>query len=255
MDYDALLELATEVGFRLLKSGGEIYRVEESIVRLLQAYDVPGAEVFAIPNCIIASAVTPEGKTITRVRRVPAHGTDIDALEAYNGLCRTLCRETPELPEAARALKEAEGGLRQYTLWGRLAGCFATTFFFCLFFRGTWRDALCAGVCGMVICLCQSFMEKRGTNIFFKTLACAAVSALLALALTGIGAGQNVDRITIGALMVLVPGVAITNAMREIMAGDMVSGLSRAAEAVLIATAIAVGTGIAMGLPRLFLGV
>ena len=70
---------------------------------------------------------------------------------------------------------------------------------------------------------------------------CSALAAFLALALVEAGLGESVDIVTISALMVLVPGVALTNAMREIMAGDTFSALSRTADAILAASAIALG--------------
>ena len=80
------------------------------------------------------------------------------------------------------------------------------------------------------------------------------MSAFVALALTAAGIGQNSDSIIIGALMALVPGIAFTNAMRDIMAGDMVAGISKAAEALLIGAAIALGTALALGLIRMLMG-
>ena len=77
MDYDKLLNLGTELGCRLMESGAEIYRVEESVRRLLTAYGVE-PQVFAIPNCLIVSVNTPEGHPLTRMCRIPAHGTDIE---------------------------------------------------------------------------------------------------------------------------------------------------------------------------------
>ena len=254
MDYDALLELSCEIGFRLMQSGAEIYRVEESIRRILEAYEPQSAEVFAIPNCIITTLVTPEGKPLTRMRRMPSHGTDVDRLEQYNALCRAICADKPDLPEMKKRLKATEGKKRTYSGWQIMLAYFTATAFFSFFFGGTWRDALCAGICGIAIWAAVDFMAKRGTNLFFRTAASAAVSAVIALGLTALGFGQNIDRITIGALMMLVPGVAITNAMREIMGGDMVAGLSRVAEGVLIATAIALGTGVAMSLSRFLWG-
>ena len=62
------------------------------------------------------------------------------------------------------------------------------------------------------------------------------------------GLGHNPDFITIGALMILVPGIAFTNAMRDIMAGDLTSGVNKVVEALLIATAIALGTGFVLSL-------
>ena len=60
------------------------------------------------------------------------------------------------------------------------------------------------------------------------------------------------DVVTISTLMVLVPGMALTNAMREIMAGDIISGLSRAADSILTAAAIAIGTAVGQALGGFF---
>ena len=96
MDYDKLLTLGTDLGRLLMESGAEIFRVEESVIRLLSAYGAR-PQVFAIPNCLIVSITTPEGHPITRMDRIPAHGTDIELLERCNALCRQLCRELPPL--------------------------------------------------------------------------------------------------------------------------------------------------------------
>ena len=102
--------------------------------------------------------------------------------------------------------------------------------------------------------LSHRLMTRLGANLFFRTIAGGAASALAAVALTRLGVGQNQDLIIIGALMALVPGIAMTNAMRDIMAGDMVAGISKAAEALLIGAAIALGTALALGLTRMVTG-
>ena len=206
MEYDRLLNLSTEIGYGLLESGAEIYRVEESIQRILLAYGLTTGEVFAIPNCITVSLVTPEGKALTRVRRMPTHGTDIDLLELYNDLCRHLCVETPSMDEAEARCGAIRGRRRAYPFWVELGAYFLGAAFFTLFFGGTVLDALCGGLCGLSIALCLTFLTRLRTNLFFKTVAGGAVSALLALGLSLIGLGKNVDFITIGALMLLVPG-------------------------------------------------
>ena len=241
LDYNKLLDMVSEMGYRLMKSGAEIYRVEESIQRLLQAYGAPRGEVFAIPNCLMVSLTSPDGRPVTQIRRMPTHGTDIYLLEKYNGLCRRLCRETPAFEEA---LEQMEAITRTHL------GCGM----FSLFYGGTPADGLCGGLCGMVIGLCVALMVRLGANLFFRTIAGGAVSALAAVALTRLGVGQNQDLIIIGALMALVPGIAMTNAMRDIMAGDMVAGISKAAEALLIGAAIALGTALALGLARMVTG-
>ena len=229
LDYNKLLDMVSEMGYRLMKSGAEIYRVEESIQRLLQAYGAPRGEVFAIPN-------------------------DIYLLEKYNGLCRRLCRETPAFEEALEQMEAITRTHRVYSLPTQLAAHFLGCGMFSLFYGGTPADGLCGGLCGMVIGLCMALMTRLGANLFFRTIAGGAASALAAVALTRLGVGQNQDLIIIGALMALVPGIAMTNAMRDIMAGDMVAGISKAAEALLIGAAIALGTALALGLTRMVTG-
>ena len=46
--------------------------------------------------------------------------------------------------------------------------------------------------------------------------------------------------------MTLVPGVAITNSMRDVIAGDLMAGMVRGLEALLVALALALGTGVAL---------
>lgn len=249
-DYDALLTLAGEVGYRLQVNGAEIYRVEESMQRLLRAYGAQSGEVFAIPSCIIVSLSTPRGAPVTRIRRIPAHGTDIYLLEAYNDLCRVLCERRPDFDEAQRLMARIEEGRRQFSFAQQLLGYFICTGSFSLFFGGTLRDGLCAGACGVAIGLCLSFMTRLRANLFFKTIAGGAVSGFLAVLFTWAGPGTNLDKIIMGALMALVPGMIFTNAMRDIMAGDLMAGISKTAEALLIGAAIALGTGFALSAVR-----
>ncbi|WP_297211231.1 threonine/serine ThrE exporter family protein [uncultured Flavonifractor sp.] len=254
LDYNKLLCLVGEMGYRLMESGAEIYRVEESIRRLLLAYGVKQGEVFAIPNCIIISLTSPEGQPLTQIRRMPAHGTDIYLLERYNGLCRTLCRQAPPFDQALEQMEAIRREHRVYPVAIRMLAYFLGCGMYALFYGGSAMDGVCGGVCGMVIGLCLDLTSRLGANLFFKTVAGGTVSALTAVLLTALGIGHNQDLIIIGGLMALVPGIAITNAMRDIMAGDMVAGISKGAEALLIGAAIALGTALALGLAGLFMG-
>lgn len=246
MHLDELLNLGTELGYELMVSGAEIYRTEDSVGRLLRAYGSDSGEVFAIPNCLIVSLTGDEGQPLTRIRRIPPHGTDIDRLERCNDLCRHLCRETPDCPSALALLDDLRQNSKGYTPLMALIGYFTGAFGFCLFFHGNLAESVISGLCSLSIGLSLHLMNKMGSNSFFKTIAASAVSAFLAVAFTRLWPRLDPDLITIGALMALVPGVCFTSALRDIMAGDMVTGLSKAAEGILIGAAIVIGTGAAV---------
>ena len=114
MEYDKLLNLGSELGRSLMYSGAEIFRVEESVARLLTAYGLE-PQVFAIPNCLIVSIDTPDGKPMTRMCRIGPHGTDIELLEYCNDLCRKLCTNPIPVDEALAVLREGSRKQRKFS--------------------------------------------------------------------------------------------------------------------------------------------
>ena len=242
MDYNTLLELSTDMGYRLAMNGAETFRIEESIRRILAAYDID-SEVFAIPNCLTVSIETPDGKPMTRMRRIGFHGNDLDSVEKYSNLSRRICSEKPEPSEAYKWMKQTDESIRTYTLPVLLLGNFMGAFGFSVVFGGSFIDAFCSGISGILIGIINYFLGKSKVNPFFNTIASAFIMTFAAYALSAVGIADNVDTVIIGALMILVPGLIFTNAMRDIIYGDTNSGMNRIVQVLLIAAAIALGTG------------
>ena len=241
MDDITLIDLASDLGYELAMCGAETFRVEESISRCLAAYGVT-AEVFAIPNYLVVSILTEDGKPITRMRRIGHHGNNLDAVEKFSALSRAFCNRKPEPSAGLGWFDFVRQGLLSYSVPMQYLGCFLGGAGYGLFFGGNAVDALCAGICGMLIGLVNAFLDKRKANQFFRTIASAFLMALLAYAMGAVGISQNPDAVTIGALMILVPGLLFTNAMRDIIYGDTNSGINRIVQVLLVAAAIVLGT-------------
>ncbi len=244
MDTDTLLDLVTELGFSLAMAGAETFRIEDSINRILNAYGAE-SEVFAITNCMTVSIRTPDGKSVTRIKRIGYHGNDLDAVEKYNSLSRRICAETPEPSVAIQWLKETHASRRRHKLAILLLGNFLGSFGFAFFFGGTLLDALCGGICGIFLGLTDLYLQRFKTNHFFRTIACAFIMTFVAHLTALSGITNNTDMVIIGPLMILVPGLIFTNAMRDIIYGDTNSGINRIVQVFLVAAAIALGTGVA----------
>ena len=244
MDYYLLLDLATDLGYELAMSGAETFRVEESVSRVLLAYGIQ-SEVFAIPNCLTVSIETDIGKPMTRMRRIGIHGNDLDAVEQLSGLSRALCTQTPSPEEGRRMLEETRRQCRRYPTAILLAGHFLGALGFSLVFGGTWLDGLASGMCGLIIGIINLLTGKLKANQFFSILAASFLMALTAYAIRAAGLAHNADMVNIGALMLLVPGLLFTNAMRDIIFGDINSGTNRIVQVLLVAAAIVTGTAAA----------
>lgn len=247
MDYYALLDLTITLGHRLAMSGAETFRVEDSIVLVLKAYGIE-AEAFATTNYLSVSIKSESGKPMTRMRRIGIHGNDLDAVERYSNLSRRLCAQAPDPEIALQWLKETDASLRRYTLPAYFLGNFLGAAGFAIIFGSTFTDCLLSGVCGLVVGAVGLFMDKFNPNQFFRIIIAAFMMAFTAYAMEGIGIATNADTMIIGALMLLVPGLLFTNALRDIINGDTNSGLNRVIQVFLIAIAIALGTGAALRL-------
>lgn len=245
MDYSLIFDIAMEIGYQLAMSGAETYRIEESLNRIMAAYGAK-AEVFAIPNSMTATITTPDGENITRLRRIGFHGNDMDTVELYSNLSRRICTEKPAPDVAKQWLREAATRRRSYRLPMFLLGNMIASIGFCLFFGGTAVDALVAAICGLVVGLIGHFSAKLHVNNFFATMVTAFAMALTAYLFGHLGI--NADAAIVAALMMLVPGLLFINAIRDIIFGDINSGINRLVQVILIAVAIGLGTGVARSL-------
>ncbi len=251
MDYQHLLDITTQLGYELAMSGAETYRVEETITRICAAYGIE-AEVFAIPNCLTVSIETPQHKSLTRVRRIGHHGTDMDFIERYNQLSRRICAEKPDLSIVENWLEQVKADHKQFPFWIFLLGNIMVASGFVFSYNGGTTDTICGALCGFAAGMIGYFMAKLKVNIFFSTIASAFAMGLIAYTAEVLGLLVNTDGVIISSLMLLVPGLLFTNALRDIIYGDTNSGINRIVQVLLIGVAIALGTGFSGNLLSFF---
>jgi len=249
---ERVLKAACKLGRNILENGGEIYRVEETINFFLEAYGISDAQIFAIPATIIVT-IDEDEKPLTQVERVKGSSLNLDKLSKFNDLSRRACQNTPSIESVLEEIEQIRSE-KPYSFFTSLMAYGLTAFFFCLFWKGDLRDSLVAFVCGLSTKYCLEFMSKGKTNIFFSNAVSSAVIAYIAIICVNLGIAHHYDKIIIGAIMSLVPGVAITNIMRDIIAGDVITGTTKLAEVLLIALAIAVGIALAMSSVMFFGG-
>lgn len=253
MDLNKLLDLGVELGYCLQLSGAETYRVEESVNRLLGAYGVE-CETFAIPNSLIVSIKDENGQVLTQLRRIGYHGTNIDAIERCNTICRKICAEKPDIDTAQEMLKAEYGKLKSYSLPIIILAYLVSSFAFAIFFGANLWEACFAGICGTACGFTLEFMSWLHVNDFFKIISGGFVITVMTQSFAAAGIIPRADAASIGAIMLLVPGLSFTNSMRDIIYGDIVSGTNRLVQVIISAVAIALGTGSAISFCRFIYG-
>ncbi len=234
--------LSFRMGELLLRSGAEIFRVQETMERVARAYGVTEFNAYVLSNAIFAAAVENGVRSETKLKFVPGTVTHFGRIAALNQLSREIAAGM--VPEA-EAFRRAEEAARIPYTDGKLLilACAVGSACFSFLFGGSLLDAAAALLCGAVLQVFLNVVDRRSASKFITNLAASALVALAAVALYALGLGNSLDKIIIGSIIRLVPGVALTTSIRDFLNGDYLSGTIRMIDAFLVGGCIAVGVG------------
>ena len=228
------LYYAMTIGEQLLISGAEVGRVEDTIRRICMAYGAERVDVFSITSSIVTTMYGNFG-ICTQTRRVRGMANDLGRLEDLNQLSRYICEYRPE-PALSEIDQRPTYSLRmQILIYAVISGSFS------VFFGGDLRDMIASALIGIVLKLLESFLKRSSLNSLITVFLCCGVGGILANLAVYIGLGHRADLISIGNIMLLIPGIAFTNSLRDLFSGDTITGLIRCMESVLLAFVVGLG--------------
>ena len=241
---DYILAKALDIGESILRCGGEPYRIEDTVTRICMAYGAEFADIFALPSLIIANIRMKDGTHSSQVRRVYQNSNNMYLLEKMNNLSRDICSKKVALEEVESEIEVAKKGRPFPNILCYIGGILGAGGF-AVFFGGNLYDALVAAVAGIVVTF--FILHKNAfVNQMIHSVVSSFIGAIVSLALVYFGVGQNTDMILIGVIMLLIPGLAFGNAVRDLLFGDTVSGIMQLVQAVLTAVMVAFGFTVAM---------
>jgi uncharacterized membrane protein YjjP (DUF1212 family) len=237
-----IMEVCLLAGKIMLQSGGETYRVEDTMMRMAAALGIEKSHSYVTPTGIIFSAESTE-PTKTKLIRISERSTDLEKVAMVNSVSRKITSGEIGLDEAKAQLKEIDAANLAFPIMIQLAAASLASGCFMIMFKGEWADFIPSMIAGGAGYLSFIYFHRFVPIKFFSEFLASFVIGLISLFFVKMGLGQQLDKIIIGSVMSLVPGLLVTNAIRDLMAGHLVSGLSKGAEAFL--TAFAIGAGIA----------
>lgn len=234
-----LLCLALDVGEGLLRAGGEVSRVEDTIERICYAYGAAHVEVFTIISVINAAIRMPDGSYSSQLRRVHHSTTDLGGVARYNALSREICATTPPLDKFEEKIQHIKRK-KTYPIWVHYLASAGASSAFAVFFGGGWRDAVAAAIAGILIALVIHYARDRLDGLA-ETLIASLLTTLFSVLMVRIGFLADGGAVMIGSIMLLVPGLSFGTALRDLLNGDLLAGMMKLLQAVLLALMIAFG--------------
>ena len=241
IDEDKVIDLVLVAGRILLESGAETYRIEDTMNRMAASYGLKDTYSFVTSTAIIFSL---NNRTNTRLIRIRERTTDLEKIALVNNISRKIAAHKLTIDEAKSELVHLHHMSLQFTTVLKFFAVAIDCGFFLFMFGGVAHDFIYAVIAGAGAFLTFEWIQKFIQIKFFSEFISAAVVILIAATATHLGWAYNQNTITIAGVMPLVPGILITNAIRDLMAGELLAGMSRGVEAAL--TSFAIGAGVAI---------
>ena len=286
MDDKSIANMAVLAGEIMLRSGAETYRVEDTIKHILDTAGESGGdrgdgssgtgaggtvnarangtspsrraesagavrtESLVMLTGIIVTIERPGQEAVTVMRRVHDRGTNMHRIVEVNEISRKYCAGELSAEETWEKLKSIKG--RQYTVWMYNIATVLVPAGFAPLFGGGLREIPAAAAVGIRLAVIMTIGKRLRISSFILNMICAGGVAAAAMALKAWNPALNMDTVIISGIMTLVPGVAITNAIRDTLRGDYISGGARALEAFVTAAAVAIGAGVGIAAMNVF---
>lgn len=229
---NAILHELLNLAEIMLTNGAEVSRVEETLNRMGHAYGATQMNVFAITSSIVVTMVFEEGEEYTQTRRITTPvGTDFFKLEQANALSRRCCSSPLSLPDLKDEInKISKITPAPYTIYlGSMLGAGG----FSVFFGGTILDGAIAVIFAFLLCFLQRHLNSICSNTLILQFFCSLFVGSGICVAAHFFPVIHADKVMIGDIMLLIPGILMTNSIRDILIGDTISGVMRLVESLL----------------------
>lgn len=235
-----LIRCILDAGEVILKSGGEINRVEDTMTRMCRAYGFVRTDVFTITSSIVITVYTAGGAILTQTRRIRGYDMNLDRIHQMNQLAREVCGTPIGVDELEQRIRMIQN-TRELDLWKMVLLYGVNAAVFSVFFGGDLLEALFGALTGMGLCLLLHVTEHIFTNEIVCYAFCSAIGGLFLGLIRKYMVAYEVDPALMGNIMLLIPGIPFTNSIRDMLSGDTMSGLLRMCECLLRTVAVAAG--------------
>lgn len=236
-----IIKVCMLAGKIMLESGAETHRVEDTMNRIAAAFGSKDVQSFASPTGIHFSI---DMTKATNFMRISDRSTDLHKIAEVNDVSRGIAEGKIKMADALSKLKTIEKAKLTFPGWIQIIAAAFVSGGFTIMFGGTWPDFIPSFVTGGIGYAVMFWVVRLVEIRFIADFFASFVIGVFAIIFIKTGLGVEMDKIIIGAVMPLVPGLPITNAIRDLMAGHLVAGVSKGVEALL--TAFAIGAGVAL---------
>jgi len=236
-----VVTLCGQVGTVLLENGAETSRVEKTVEYIGRAINLPVVCHATMTGIFVSS----EKSATTRIFKVRVGDFNLQKVDKINTLSRKFTQHELTFEELKSAVSEVEYDTSDFTWFQKCLGAGLVSVAPMLIFKATWLDLFLSFFVGIAGYLVAQIVGRHSKIPYIAVALGGLTISVLAHVLGAAGIANDANNIIISALMPLVPGVPMTNSLREIIEKNTISGLVRATDAIM--AGISIGSGVVIG--------
>lgn len=237
------LRLALFIGELMLINGAETSRVEDTILRICSSRRFNHINVFASPTVIIISDYRFDGYSF--MKTIKSRSIDLNKISLLNSFSRKFVSDTNiTIPNAMNELKNLSQVVCYPPILTYVSTGIGAAFFAGLLGGNNLPTFIATFITSILALILYSKIMKISSIPAFSSLISSTFIAIVGSLLTQVNIISSPRMLIVGAIMPLLPGVSFIKGIRDLISGDLISGVARSFDACVTAVSIACGVGV-----------
>ena len=235
-----LCKLLLEIGALLMSSGANSSRIRITITRIANSYGY-NAELLITHRALMLTLFDEEKDYFfSRLKRTSPHGANFKMVSGISRMSWKIVEEKWDLNQIQQELDRLKS-LPHYSRLTTLLMVGLAGASFCRLFGGSYIDmliAFSATVAGLFI---RQEAVKQAFNPYLAIFFAALSSSVIAGATVKLQLGTHPDFAFATSVLYLIPGIPLINSLSDLLDGNLMNGIVRGMNGLIIALSIAAG--------------
>ncbi len=242
-----VLRFALFLGELMLSNGAETYRVEDSIIRICKSRGFKHINVFTSPTAIIISDNRFDGFTFMKI--IKKRSINLHKISILNNISRDFVNNLDcDVEFSMDKLNNINNMTTYHPLTVDIATGLGSAFFACLLGGNNLTNFIFTFITSIIAITIYKSIMKISSIPAFSSLIASIFIATVGVLLASNNLLPTPKMLIVGSIMPLLPGVAFIKGIRDLISGDLISGVSRSFDAGVTAVSIACGVWVVLDL-------
>lgn len=238
---ELILNYLTKLGRGLLANGATVEHAQLAIEKNAQAYHLEGVSCLVMNHYVSVCFHDSHGHTYMKQLSFSENTINLEKMRRLNDVSYRVCREHPDERELADLLRQTK---KEKELPDLAAACFQTLAITCIcgILSGSLRDMAGTSLVAFAMFWIFHFLNRLRTDAIINNTVGMFAATILAYMVSGAGIAEHVSWVIISESLLMIPGIPLVNAFRNLICGNEMNGIVQMMKVVLESTFLAIGT-------------